>query len=119
MLEVAVYPISLSAYPSQIYAGLFDLEAAGDISLCFSGAPRHCVEERNGAYGFADNQHVLHLDLRDPASGQELSLCYDMMDSAGISSMSGLTHCDAYFKRSYLQTFLDSAERPWARDNPH
>ena len=118
MLEVTVYPISMSAYTSQIYAGLFDLEATGDISLRFSGAPRHRIEERNGAYGFADNQHVLHLDLRDSASGQELSLCYDMMDSAGISSMSGLTHCDTYFKRSYLQTFLDSAERPWAKENP-
>ncbi len=119
MLEVTVYPVSMSAYTSQIYAGLFDLEASGDISLRFSGSPRHRIEERNGAYGFADNQHVLHLDLGDSTSGQELSLCYDMMDSAGISSMSGLTHCDAYFKRSYLQTFLDSAERPWAKENPH
>ncbi len=119
MFEVTVYPISSSAYTSQIYAGLFDLEAQGEISLHFSGSPRHRIEERNGAYGFADNQHVLHLDLRDPASGQERSLCYDMMDSAGISSMSGLTRCDAYFKRSYLQTFLDSPARPWAQENPH
>ena len=119
MLEVTVYPISMSAYTSQIYAGLFDLEAAGNISLRFSGSPRHQIEERNGAYGFADNPHVLHLDLQDSVSGQNLSICYDMMDSAGISSMSGLIHCDAYFKRSYLQTFLDSDDRPWAKENPH
>jgi len=118
LFEVTVYPMSMSAYTSQIYAGLFDLAAAGEISLKFTGSPRHRIEERNGAYGFADNQHVLYLELTDPASGQTRSLCYDMLDSAGIASMSGLQNCDAYFKRSYLQTHLDSADRPWAKQNP-
>ena len=75
MFEVTVYPISLSAYTSQIYAGLFDLEAQGEISLHFSGSPRHRIEERNGAYD--------QLERDPPETDDESSRVVDRAEPIG------------------------------------
>ena len=41
--EVTVYPQRRSSYVSALYAGLFELSAAGDVALEFSRRPEHCV----------------------------------------------------------------------------
>ncbi|MFK7977001.1 MAG: glycosyltransferase [Halioglobus sp.] len=118
LYHVSVYPVSLSSYTSQIWAGLDELNASGDIELTYTSSPEAKIEERNGQYHFPNNQHVFYLELRPEPNAKPVLVCYDLMDNEGISSWSGLEKCDLYFKRSFSKEFLKSPERPWKDSNP-
>lgn len=116
--HVKIYPLTNGEYTSQIYAGLYDLAAAGEISLELTLSPEVRIEERNGVYGFSTIQHIFYLELSVGSSAGSLRLCYDMMDNWGISSISGLEHCHAYFKRSFDRTMLHSDLPDWSENHP-
>lgn len=104
--RVFIDPISHSEYVSQIYAGLFDLEAAGALALEFTRQPAVKVVERDHDFYFSDNQHVFYLEAEIPGN-RRFTMCFDMHDSPRATSWNGLLECDVYVKRSYNRPFLE------------
>lgn len=101
MLEVKVYPDNInSGHISQIYTGLYDLEAQGKIKLKHTSKFSH--ELRNSI-----PYVTLWLNVKDLKSGKYAYICFDMHDSGTIHAVDRLHLCDVYFKRSYHQRFLD------------
>jgi len=109
---IRVHPISNSWYAAQIYAGLFDLAAAGEIKLEFTDEPLARICERD--WGWANNDHLVYLELHRSGS-KPIKVCYDMLDGPEIISLNGLEHCDVYFKRSYDLDFLVRETDEWHR----
>jgi hypothetical protein len=108
--HIRVYPLSQSWYASQIYTGLFDLHAAGRISLEFISNPMHRICERD--WGHRNNESIVYLELIAPGR-DVITVCYDMLDGPEIISLNGLQHCDVYFKRSFDHRFLVSEWDHW------
>ena len=105
MYLVKLYPSTLSTYHyvAQIYAGLYDLEALGQIKLEFT----HQLSKKISRL----NHHLLWLEVEDLESKKKCHICFDMHDGGAIKSREDLAQCDVYFKRSYnQQLFFDLSE---------
>jgi len=112
--KVRLFPISDSGYASQVHAGLFDLNAQGEIELELIETPLVKVSERS--WGDPQNRRLAYLELFDEESGRDLKICYDLLDGPEIISLNGLAACDIYFKRSLDRDFLRNSEDEWTSD---
>lgn len=102
MYLVKVYPDSDSPYVSQIYAGLYELSAAGSIQLRLSKTFNH---------QFVKYEHYLsslHMEITDSESQQSCRVFFDLVDGARTFSMADLDQTDIYFKRTYDEAFIDT-----------
>jgi len=99
MLQVKVYPDISSNHMSQIYAGLYELQASGKINLKFT---RRCPSSVRHY-----NRHTLWIEAEDLKNGSTRKLCFDMGDYCAINSIHRLKECDLYFKRSYHRSSID------------
>jgi hypothetical protein len=88
--EITVYP-KRSEYLSALYAGLFELNAAGEVVLEFSR------QLPSPAY---DRVPML-LRIEVSAAGRRIEICFDTADWRTIVSPDDLRTADLYFKRSY------------------
>lgn len=111
-LTVSIDPVSDSPYVSQIYAGVYDLEALGEIDVEYARRPQVRIEERDHEFHIPTNRHVFYLEIRTQDC-KAITVCLDMHDSPRAASWNGLVECDFYFKRSYYRPFLEQylAER--------
>lgn len=92
MLRVTIFNASMSAHLSQLFAGLYDLQAAGLLEMHFrTTSERGC---------FA---HLLSTELAD--EWQTRRVCFDMSDGAFIDQRA-LEQADVYFKRSFANAEL-------------
>ena len=105
MYAVKVYPESISSYVTQIYAGLYDLVAAGKIQLDFANHLSHNTRKSN-KWLFA----TLWLEVKDLENGRCFKLCFDMIDGLNIASKDDLKKADIYIKRSYYEPFIKGLE---------
>jgi hypothetical protein len=99
--RVVVYPQKRTDYMSGLYAGLFELRAAGDAKLTFSSRPGSGVYDSNPSNLCADV---------DAGRGRGLRVCFDTADWCTIASFDDLRDADVYFKRSYHAPYLDELE---------
>jgi len=116
MNKVKVFPLSRSLYASQIYSGLFDLAAAGEIELEFTWHPQIRIHERD--WGSLNNNRIVYLEVWPDVDGSPCKVCYDMLDGPEIISLDGIEQCDVYFKRSYSSKYLDLQSDVWQKKHP-
>jgi hypothetical protein len=96
MLRVRVYPDTLIAPTSKIYAGLFELEAAGQLQVKYTyKGPSSENIFRHG------DEFTLWTEIGDDSAGVIVRICFDTWDHPIINSLKKLEQCDIYFKRSY------------------
>jgi len=88
--EITVYS-KRTEYLAGLYAGLFELCAAGEVVLDFS------VQRPSPAYEAMPT--VLRMAVT--ASGRRLEICFDTEDWRRIASPEDLRTADVYFKRGY------------------
>lgn len=93
-LRVTVYPTDVSDYTAQVYSGLFELEARGELSLSF----RRHTDQRLFA------PHTVYLELDTPGLLGTRRLLIDLIDSAVLQAPQALTLVDCYAKRSLRVT---------------
>ena len=98
MYSVRIYPHSNSAHVSQIYAGLYDLQATGKVKLKIS------LDTHSKPPEFRKN--VLWSEVTNGSTVRHA--CFDMEDSGQLLSMENLRHVDKYFKRSYEPQFFQT-----------
>lgn len=98
MINVKVYPDTNERHVLQIYTGLYDLRALGQVLLSFS---RHFLNEIREFKPF-----TLWVEAEDLTTGKVRRICFDMVDGDLIASTNGLEKCDVYFKRSYSKSSL-------------
>lgn len=103
MYAVTVYPESNSDYVSELYAGLFDLQAAGIVDLRF-GRRRPLRNQP------INDQGILSLDVEIAGAHQAKSVCFDTFDWQDIASMDDLAAADVYFKRSYRRVNVEQLQ---------
>lgn len=115
MIRVSIYPLSNSYYASQIYSGLFDLAASGEIALRYVAKPHEYIRERS--WGKARNSRIAYIEIIDNDRNL-IKVCYDMLDGPEIISLSGLEKCDVYFKRSYSREYTFEDNDIWEKDHP-
>lgn len=96
--RVTVYPTDVSDYTAQVYAGLFELEAQGEVVL----SVRRCPDRR------LDAPHTVYLEIDGPRQTTPQRLLIDLIDSAVLQAPQALTLVDCYAKRSLRET-TDSA----------
>lgn len=103
MLIVSVYPgiPENHMHITQIYAGLYDLQAQGIIILKFSVHPEHKLRYSG---------HTLWLEVTDDVSGKKSKMFFDMADWSKIASLEGLKECDFYFKRSHYKPSINKLD---------
>ncbi|MFW8602215.1 hypothetical protein ACOHYD_12145 [Desulfobacterota bacterium M19] len=99
-ISVHVYPDSSGSHIMQIYAGLYELDAAGKIKLHFLKNP----DKRLGK----PTAHSLFLVISNQRSDWRCLVCFDMHDCMEIDSAEKLQACDIYFKRSYSQPYIET-----------
>ncbi len=97
MLRVTAFCEVMGAYTSQVFAGMYELRAKGEIELRFrrTGFPKQKLPENPHAYVLLilDSEHL----------SSPLNVCIDLVDGGGISSIEHLSWSDIYFKRSYRE----------------
>lgn len=92
--RVTVYPTDVSDYTAQVYAGLFELEAQGEVVL----SVRRCSERR------LDAPHTVYLEIDGPGQTTTQRLLIDLIDSAMLQAPQALALVDCYAKRSLRAT---------------
>src|SRR3954463_8291079 len=97
--EIIVYP-KRAEYLSALYAGLFELNAAGKVVLEFSR------QRPSPAY---DTVPML-LRIGVIAAGRRIEICFDTADWRTIFSPDDLRTADVYFKRSYHAAYIGRLE---------
>ena len=96
-LRVTVYPTDVSDYTAQVYAGLFELAALGELSL----SVRRCTDRRL----FAPYTVYLEADAPGLSTPQRLLIdLIDLIDSAKLQAPQALSLVDCYAKRSLRAT---------------
>jgi hypothetical protein len=100
---VIVHPESLNSYLSELYAGLFELSAAGDVVLQFSKQRARRVRESGSPF-------TLRIDVEALGTRRSLKVCFDTADWCTIASMDDLRTADVYFKRSYHASQVNQLE---------
>jgi hypothetical protein len=93
--EITVYS-KRTEYLSGLYAGLFELCAAGEVALDFS---RH---RPSSAYGTIPT--VLRIAVT--SAGRRIEICFDTEDWRRMASPEDLRTADVYFKRGYHAPFV-------------
>ncbi len=93
-LRVTVYPTDVSDYTAQVYAGLFELEARGEVLLSI----RRCTDHRLFA------PHTVYLEVDAPGLATTQRLLIDLIDSAMLQAPQALALVDCYAKRSLRAT---------------
>ena len=93
-LRVTVYPTDVSDYTAQVYAGLFELEARGELSLTV----RRSFDPRLSA------PHTVYLEIDAPGLSTTRRLLIDLIDNATLQAPQSLTLVDGYAKRSLRST---------------
>ncbi len=88
--EIIVYP-KRAEYLSALYAGLFELDAAGEVVLEFS--------RQLPSPGYDAVPMLLRIDII--AADRRIKVCFDTADWRRIVSPDDLRTADLYFKRSY------------------
>jgi hypothetical protein len=105
VLIVKVYPDTIYHYLSQVYTGLQELAASGEITLKFFNRHYH--------QGRRDSRHTpftLIVKVIDTDSQRHRTLCFDMMDGAFTYSMDDLDRVDVYIKRTFDADFAESLQ---------
>ncbi len=93
-LRVTVYPTDVSDYTAQVYAGLFELAARGELSL----SVRRCTDRRLFA------PYTVYLEVDAPGLSTPQRLLIDLIDSAKLQAPQTLSLVDCYAKRSLRAT---------------
>ncbi len=98
-LEITVYS-NRTGYLSGLYAGLFELSAAGEVALDFSWRPP------------SPSYHAIPAVLRIAvtAARRRVEICFDTEDWRRIASPDDLRTADIYFKRSYHAAYVAELE---------
>ncbi|MEO8463703.1 MAG: glycosyltransferase [Gammaproteobacteria bacterium] len=91
--EVTIYSQRRSSYVSAFYAGLFELSAAGDVTLRFARRQEHRAAARDPV--------TLRIDVTAAGNSRPVKVCFDTADWRTVASMEDLLVADVYFKRSY------------------
>lgn len=97
LLRVTVYPTDVSDYTAQVYAGLFELAARGEVLL----SVRRCTDRRLFA------PHTVYLEVDVPGVSTTQRLLIDLIDSAMLQAPQALAVVDCYAKRS-LRAVMDT-----------
>jgi hypothetical protein len=92
--RVTVYPTDVSDYTAQVYAGLFELAARGEVLL----SVRRCTERR------LDAPHTVYLEIDAPGQATTQRVLIDLIDSALLQAPQALALVDCYAKRSLRAT---------------
>lgn len=95
---MTVYPVTLSPWFTQVYAGLFDLARSGRICISISNAFDHAT--------LIDGTS-LPLRIRSLKTEREFALLIDLNDNRNFAHPSLLSEFDVIAKRSYLQRYLE------------
>ena len=97
MLRVTVFPDITGEYTSQVYAGLYDLRAKGEIEIKYkrTGFPRQNPLDIR-------RQFVL-LKVSSDRRTEPINICIDLIDGKSVESTEYLNWSDVYFKRSYRE----------------
>jgi hypothetical protein len=90
-------------YVSSLYAGLFELSAAGDVVLRFSRQQIRSVRE-------SGRPVTLRIDVEGRGARRPLKVCFDTEDWPSIASMDDIRTADVYFKRSYHAPYIEQLE---------
>ena len=98
-LEITVYS-NRTGYLSGLYAGLFELSAAGEIALDFSW--------QRPSPSYQAIQAVLRIAVT--AAHRRIEICFDTEDWRRIASPDDLRTADIYFKRSYHAPYVAQLE---------
>ncbi len=94
-LEITVHS-KRTEYLSGLYAGLFELDAAGEVELDFSR------QQPSPAYDAIPT--VLRVAVA--AAHRRIEICFDSTDWRTIASPDDLDTADVYFKRSYHAPYI-------------
>lgn len=97
--SVTVYTISDYVIASYILAGLFELEAAGEIQLKM---------RITGDGDCHRNFTVTRMLLKDMDTGYQIKVAIDLHDSSKFFSYSDLKDCDIVFKRHIIEEDLET-----------
>src|SRR4051794_22954670 len=97
--EITVYP-KRAEYLSALYAGLFELDAAGEVVLEFS--------RRRPSAAYDKLPMMLRVDVI--AAGRRIAICFDTADWRTFVSPEDLRTADLYFKRSYHAPYIAQLE---------
>lgn len=92
MMIVRLYPDTVAAHVSQIYAGLYDLMARGELELRLTRQLRRQPR--------ASREFTVWAEVEVPGEDLIRTACFDMADGGDILSTDGLERGDFYFKRS-------------------
>ncbi len=98
MFRVKIYPNTLAPWFSQVYAGLFNLQAEGKVELSIATKIK---------YPILLDGTSLALDVTDTRKKKTLSLLVDLNDNRGFAVPGVVDWFDVIFKRSYIQTRID------------
>ena len=115
MISVRFFPISWHPYSSQLLAGLFDLEAAGEINLSIERPSCLPIQERD--WGDKHNGHLAYVEVSDDSKFWKKMVC-DFLDGPEIISPDALSECDVYFKRSFSSDYIAGRRDQWQIDTP-
>ena len=94
-VEITVYS-KRTEYLSGLYAGLFELCAAGEVALDFS--------RQRPSPAYDTTPAVLRIAVTE--SGRRIEVCFDTEDWRRIASPEDLRTADVYFKRGYHAPFV-------------
>ena len=97
MFRITLSTHSLNDYVSVIYAGLYDLENAGQVKLDYADKRGLLAK---GKFGLADLHNTVVLNITDDTSSKSAILIIEVGDSTGINEEL-VQCCDVFVKRSY------------------
>lgn len=91
-MKVTASPDRLIAFHSQVFCGLYDLRAAGEIELSFT---------REGFPRVMDRVAVVALRIEDPDTRRSINVAIDLIDGEHTASPVHHEWADVYFKSSH------------------
>ena len=100
-VRVRIAPYSVSEYTSLVYAGLYELQAAGVIELVLDASLLGQTEGRSMHFATA------LLQVEDSKSAKSRRLAFDFNDGCQLLSPELLSTADTYFKRSYRMSTIN------------
>lgn len=96
-------------YVSLIYAGLYELQAGGKVSIEFAKASTTTLS-------IAKQSHaVLSLTVEDTELGTAKRIGFDFIDGGAIASPDLLANVDVYYKRSFQKSEISQLSQELAR----
>ena len=98
---VTIQPEHLIEFSSQLFAGLYDLRASGEIRLKLQSKGFPLIEKNS------IHKQVVPMRVVSGESHGGTNIVFDLTDGYGIASSTHLSWADVYFKASYNPSLLD------------